>query len=164
MHIYIITGRSCVNFIFLTIFFLAICRFVVDTMQSVCIKASEYDMPKSSKLEDTTLIGLTFGGYLRSKVSSPTTFLLYSFLHCFGGSCNPSTYDLCQIKCMKCQVKSELREKMMDLTVEIDGDISTLDDALRRFTRTEILDGDNKYRCGRLVSISFPCVELRVVL
>lgn len=46
-------------------------------MQSVCIKASEYDMPKTSKLEDTTLIGLTFGGYLRSKVSLPSTFLLY---------------------------------------------------------------------------------------
>lgn len=65
---------------------------------------------------------------------------------------------------MKCRGKSELREKMMDLTVEIDGDISTLDDALRRFTRTEILDGENKYRCGRLVSISLLCVEVRVVL
>ncbi|CAN6914500.1 unnamed protein product [Brassica oleracea] len=94
-------------------------RFVVDTMQTLCIKASEYDEPKTRKLEDTTLIGLTFGGYLRSK-----------------------------IKCMKCQEKSERREKMMDLTVEIDGDISTLEDALRRFTRTEILDGENKYKCG----------------
>lgn len=56
---------------------------------------------------------------------------------------------------MKCDGKSELREKMMDLTVEIDGDISTLDDALRRFTRTELLDGENKYRCSRLVSIPF---------
>lgn len=41
-------------------------------MQSVCIKASEYDMPKTRKLEDTTLIGLTFGGYLRSKVLLPS--------------------------------------------------------------------------------------------
>jgi ubiquitin carboxyl-terminal hydrolase 36/42 len=60
-------------------------RFVVDTMQSVCIKASEYDMTKSSKLEDTTLIGLTFGGYLRSKVSLPTTFVLYSFYFVLEG-------------------------------------------------------------------------------
>jgi hypothetical protein len=72
--------KICVNFIFL-----AICRFVVDTMQSVCIKASEYDMTKSSKLEDTTLIGLTFGGYLRSKVSLPTTFVLYSFYFVLEG-------------------------------------------------------------------------------
>ncbi|KAF2533558.1 hypothetical protein F2Q70_00033023, partial [Brassica cretica] len=73
-------------------------RFVVDIMQSVCIKASGYDMPKTKKLEDTTLIGLTFGGYLRSKVLLTIRF----------------------IKCMKCQEKSERREKMMDLTVEID--------------------------------------------
>ncbi|KAJ4899575.1 Ubiquitin carboxyl-terminal hydrolase 16 [Raphanus sativus] len=108
-------------------------RFVVDTMQSVCIKASEYDMPKTKKLEDTTLIGLTFGGYLRSK-----------------------------IKCMKCQEKSERREKMMDLTVEIDGDISTLEDALRRFTRTEILDGENKYKCGRCKSYERAKKKLKI--
>ncbi|XP_009138224.1 ubiquitin carboxyl-terminal hydrolase 16 [Brassica rapa] len=108
-------------------------RFVVDTMQSLCIKASEYDMPKTRKLEDTTLIGLTFGGYLRSK-----------------------------IKCMKCQEKSERREKMMDLTVEIDGDISTLEDALRRFTRTEILDGENKYKCGSCKSYERAKKKLKI--
>ena len=52
----------------------------------------------------------------------------------------------------------------MDLTVEIDGDISTLEEALHRFTRTEILDGENKYKCGRSVSVSFPCVELSTVI
>ncbi|KAJ0239702.1 Ubiquitin carboxyl-terminal hydrolase 16 [Hirschfeldia incana] len=108
-------------------------RFVVDTMQSVCIKASEFDMPKTRKLEETTLIGLTFGGYLRSK-----------------------------IKCMKCQEKSERREKMMDLTVEIDGDISTLEDALRRFTRTELLDGENKYKCGRCKSYERAKKKLKI--
>ncbi|CAH2078062.1 unnamed protein product [Thlaspi arvense] len=108
-------------------------RFVVDTMQSVCIKASEYDMQKTTKLEDTTLISLTFGGYLRSK-----------------------------IKCMKCEEKSERREKMMDLTVEIDGDVSTLEDALRRFTRTEILDGENKYKCGRCKSYERAKKKLKI--
>ncbi|KAL0890978.1 hypothetical protein Bca101_014961 [Brassica carinata] len=108
-------------------------RFVVDSMQSVCIKESKYDLPKTKKLEDTTLIGLTFGGYLRSK-----------------------------IKCMKCQEKSERREKMMDLTVEIDGDISTLEDALRRFTRTEILDGENKYKCGRCKSYERAKKKLKI--
>jgi ubiquitin carboxyl-terminal hydrolase 36/42 len=63
---------------------------------------------------------------------------------------------------MKCQVKSELREKMMDLTVEIDGDISTLDDALRRFTRTEILDGENKYRCGSCKSYERAKKKLKI--
>ncbi|GMI78456.1 ubiquitin-specific protease 16 [Hibiscus trionum] len=97
-------------------------RYAVDAMQSVCLK--EAGVVSSSYLEEeSTLIGLTFGGYLRSK-----------------------------IKCMKCQGKSERHERMMDLTVEIDGDIGTLEEALRRFTRTEILDGENKYQCSRCKS------------
>ena len=39
----------------------------------------------------------------------------------------------------------------MDLTVEIEGEITTLVEALRRFTSTETLDGENKYHCVRLV-------------
>lgn len=39
---------------------------------------------------------------------------------------------------------------MMDLTVEIEGDIGTLEEALKQFTATETLDGENKYHCSRL--------------
>lgn len=39
---------------------------------------------------------------------------------------------------------------MMDLTVEIEGDIGSLEEALRKFTSTETLDGENKYHCSRL--------------
>lgn len=56
-----------------------------------------------------------------------------------------------QIKCAKCHGKSERQERMMDLTVEIEGDIGNLEEALRRYTGTEILDGENKYKCDRLV-------------
>ncbi|KAK8597078.1 hypothetical protein V6N13_001708 [Hibiscus sabdariffa] len=94
-------------------------RYVIDVMQSDCLK--EAGLHSSGCLEEeTTLVGLTFGGYLRSK-----------------------------IQCMKCQGKSERHERMMDLTVEIEGDIGTLEEALHRFTRTEILDGENKYQCSR---------------
>ncbi|GLT70694.1 hypothetical protein SLA2020_427550 [Shorea laevis] len=95
-------------------------RYAVDTMQSVCLKEAGAVGPLA---EETTLVGLTFGGYLRSK-----------------------------IKCMKCLGKSERFERMMDLTVEIDGNIGTLDEALSQFTATEILDGDNKYHCSRCKS------------
>ncbi|KAK4584163.1 hypothetical protein RGQ29_022057 [Quercus rubra] len=95
-------------------------RYAVDTMQSVCLKGAGAEGPVA---QETTLVGLTFGGYLRSK-----------------------------IKCMKCLVKSEQYERMMDLTVEIDGDIGTLEEALTQFTATEILDRENKYYCGRCKS------------
>ncbi|KAG8632826.1 hypothetical protein MANES_18G059900v8 [Manihot esculenta] len=97
-------------------------RYAIDTMQSVCLKEAGVNAVGSFD-EETTLIGLTFGGYLRSK-----------------------------IKCMKCHYKSERHERMMDLTVEIEGDIGKLEDALKRFTSTEILDGDNKYQCSRCKS------------
>ncbi|MED6194287.1 ubiquitin-specific protease [Stylosanthes scabra] len=96
-------------------------RHAIDTMQSVCLMDAGVDVSGSS--EDATLIGLTFGGYLRSK-----------------------------IKCMKCGGKSERQERMMDLTVEIEGEIATLQEALRRFTSTESLDGENKYHCVRCKS------------
>ncbi|KAF3447235.1 hypothetical protein FNV43_RR12415 [Rhamnella rubrinervis] len=97
-------------------------RYAIETMQSVCLK--EAGVNTSSSLgEETTLIGLTFGGYLRSK-----------------------------IKCTKCQGKSERQESMMDLNVEIEGDIGTLEEALRQFTSTETLDGENKYQCSRCKS------------
>lgn len=54
-----------------------------------------------------------------------------------------------QIKCMKCLHKSEQSELMMDLTVEIDGDIGSLQEALAQFTAYEVLDGENRYFCGR---------------
>ncbi|KAK9758266.1 hypothetical protein RND81_01G219200 [Saponaria officinalis] len=97
-------------------------RYAIETMQSICLQEAE--VKASSSLDDeTTLVGLTFGGYLRSK-----------------------------IKCTRCHGKSERQERMMDLTVEIEGDIETLEDALRQFTGTESLDGENKYHCGRCKS------------
>lgn len=54
---------------------------------------------------------------------------------------------------MKCLGKSERCEQMMDLTVEIDGEIRTLEEALAQFTATETLDRDNKYYCSRLVHL-----------
>ena len=51
---------------------------------------------------------------------------------------------------MKCGGKSEKNERMMDLTVEIEGDIGTLEEALKKYTSTELLDGENKYKCSRL--------------
>ncbi|KAL3514261.1 hypothetical protein ACH5RR_026978 [Cinchona calisaya] len=107
-------------------------RYAIDTMQSGCLK--EAGISASGSLEETTLFGLTFGGYLRSK-----------------------------IECMRCGGKSEQHDKMMDLTVEIEGDIGTLEEALRQFTHTETLDGENKYQCSRCKSYEKAKKKLRVL-
>lgn len=41
---------------------------------------------------------------------------------------------------------------MMDLTVEIHGDASSLEECLVQFTIKEWLDGENKYKCDGYVS------------
>ncbi|XP_028777759.1 ubiquitin carboxyl-terminal hydrolase 16 isoform X2 [Neltuma alba] len=97
-------------------------RSVIDTMQLACLTEAGINSSGSSE-EETTLMGLTFGGYLRSK-----------------------------IKCMKCGGKSERQERMMDLTVAIEGEITTLEEALRQFASTEALEGENKYHCVRCKS------------
>nr|GMC54367.1 ubiquitin carboxyl-terminal hydrolase 17-like [Ipomoea batatas] len=108
-------------------------RYVIETMQSVCLK--EAGVRTSCSLEEqTSLIGLTFGGFLRSK-----------------------------IECMRCGGKSERHERIMDLTVEIDGDIASLEGALKQFTRTEILDGENKYHCSRCKSYEKARKKLKIL-
>ncbi|PWZ14490.1 Ubiquitin carboxyl-terminal hydrolase 17 [Zea mays] len=89
-------------------------RYAIDNMQSASMEEAKKNGIQQLA-EETTLVQFIFGGYLRSK-----------------------------IKCTKCQVISKHSERILDLTVEIDGDISTLDGALRRFTSSEILDGDNR--------------------
>ncbi|KAK4417086.1 Ubiquitin carboxyl-terminal hydrolase 17 [Sesamum alatum] len=96
------------------------CKNAVDKMQSVCLEEAGVS---GSFAEDSTLMGLTFGGYLRSK-----------------------------IQCMKCLGRSEIFDRMMDLTVEIDGNIYTLEAALKQFTTSETLGGDDKYKCSRCKS------------
>ncbi|KAL6859084.1 hypothetical protein ACP4OV_018086 [Aristida adscensionis] len=97
-------------------------RYAIDAMQSVCLKEAKKGGAHQLAAE-TTLVQLIFGGYLRSK-----------------------------IKCSRCHVSSEQCEPMLDLTVEIDGDISSLEEALERFTSTEVLDGENRYQCSRCKS------------
>lgn len=108
-------------------------RYSIDAMQTACLKEAGASA-LSEITEETTLIQLIFGGYLRSK-----------------------------IKCMRCQVKSERRERMMDLTVDIHGDIGTLEEALARFTTSEILEGENKYRCDRCKSFERAKKQLTIL-
>ncbi|EEF31689.1 cysteine-type endopeptidase, putative [Ricinus communis] len=69
-----------------------------------------------------------------------------------AGSLVPLSEESTLIKCMRCLGKSERFERIMDLTVEIDGNIESLEQALTQFTADEMLDGENKYNCSRCKS------------
>lgn len=58
-----IHGKVC----FLILLMRKLDRYAIETMQSVCLKEAGVNAPGTLE-EETTMVGLTFGGYLRSKV------------------------------------------------------------------------------------------------
>jgi hypothetical protein len=42
---------------------------------------------------------------------------------------------------------------MMDLLVDIQGNVKSLEEALAQLTDTELLDGANKYKCDQYVLV-----------
>jgi ubiquitin carboxyl-terminal hydrolase 36/42 len=93
-------------------------RLSIDLMQMICLDHVGGERAVDASVQQTSLIYHIFGGYLQS-----------------------------QVKCMQCLHESNRYEPMMDLAVEIQGDIKSLEDALTQFTGTELLDGENKYKC-----------------
>ncbi|KAI3961500.1 hypothetical protein MKX01_001236 [Papaver californicum] len=93
-------------------------RFAIDTMQSVCLDEFGGEKALHSSSLETTLIQHIFGGQLQS-----------------------------QVTCTECNKISNRNENMMDLTVEIQGEASSLEDCLDQFTVKERLDGENLYKC-----------------
>ncbi|XP_076946260.1 ubiquitin carboxyl-terminal hydrolase 18-like [Bidens hawaiensis] len=93
-------------------------RFVIDTMQLVCLDEYGGERHVHPSSQETTLIQHIFGGRLQS-----------------------------QVVCTNCNNVSNQFENMMDLTVEIQGDAASLEECLDQFTAKEWLDGDNKYKC-----------------
>lgn len=53
-----------------------------------------------------------------------------------------------QVKCIECGFESNTEDPFLDISLEITR-ASTLEKALQRFTATEYLEGDNKYKCPK---------------
>ncbi|CAL5335517.1 unnamed protein product [Camellia sinensis] len=83
-------------------------RFAIDTMQSVCLDEFGREKALHSSTQETTLIQHIFGGHLQS-----------------------------QVICSKCNNVLNQYENMMDLTVEIQGDATSLEECLDLFTVRE---------------------------
>ncbi|GMJ15819.1 hypothetical protein HRI_005251100 [Hibiscus trionum] len=93
-------------------------RFAIDTMQSICLDEFGGEKAVERSSQETTLIQHIFGGHLQS-----------------------------QVICTNCNKISNQYENMMDLTVEIHGDASSLEECLDQFTAKEWLHGENMYKC-----------------
>ncbi|GKU87463.1 hypothetical protein SLEP1_g1858 [Rubroshorea leprosula] len=93
-------------------------RFAIDRMQSVCLDEFGGEKAVDPSCQETTLIQHIFGGHLQS-----------------------------QVICTKCNKISNQYENMMDLTVEIHGDATSLEECLDQFTVKEWLHGENMYKC-----------------
>ncbi|XVE53488.1 hypothetical protein DITRI_Ditri03aG0007100 [Diplodiscus trichospermus] len=93
-------------------------RFAIDTMQSVCLDEFGGEKAVDRSSQETTLIQHIFGGRLQS-----------------------------QVICTNCNKISNQYENMMDLTVEIHGEASSLEECLDQFTDKEWLHGENMYKC-----------------
>ncbi|CAL5390249.1 unnamed protein product [Camellia sinensis] len=93
-------------------------RFAIDTMQSVCLDEFGEEKALHPSTQETILIQHIFGGHLQS-----------------------------QVICSKCNNVSNQYENMMDLTVEIQGDATSLEECLDLFTVRERLHGDNMFKC-----------------
>ncbi|KAE8718916.1 Ubiquitin carboxyl-terminal hydrolase 19 [Hibiscus syriacus] len=93
-------------------------RFAIDTMQSICLDEFGGEKAVDHSSQETTLIQHIYGGHLQS-----------------------------QVICSNCNKISNQYENMMDLTVEINGDASSLEECLEQFTVKEWLHGENMYKC-----------------
>lgn len=108
-------------------------RVAIDSMQSICLDEVGGEKAVHPDTRETTLIYYIFGGHLQS-----------------------------QVKCTRCLRVSNRYENMMDLNVEIQGDVSSLEDALEQFTALEWLDGENRYKCDGCDAYVKACKRLTV--
>lgn len=95
-------------------------RFIVDAMQAVCLAEAGGEKFLDLATQETSLIHHIFGGVLKS-----------------------------QVQCLVCHHESARYESVLDLAVEVNGSIQSLEEGLEQFTSPEWLDGDNKYKCDR---------------
>ncbi|KAI4390167.1 hypothetical protein MLD38_002307 [Melastoma candidum] len=108
-------------------------RLLIASMQYICLEGLGGEKKVNPRLQETTFVQHTFGGRLKSKV-----------------------------KCLQCHQESERYENILDLTLEIDGWVGSLEDALRKFTTPEHLEGENMYICGRCGSYVRARKQLRI--
>jgi len=92
---------------------------VIDGMQRSCLAADGYTEKLDRMSKHTTMVHQVFGGYYRS-----------------------------QVRCLKCKNNSNTFDPLMDIMLDIKH-APTVERALQRSVKLELLDGENLYMCPR---------------
>lgn len=102
-------------------------RYLIEACNDVCVKlykARDSQGGEASKSEPDTIIKDIFGGVLQS-----------------------------QVKCLSCGAESNKMDEIMDISLDI-LHASSLKEAFCRYFQSELLDGNNKYRCEKCKKLS----------
>lgn len=90
---------------------------LLDCMHEEVLKANGIK-PSDGKIAETTFISRIFGGYF----------------------CN-------QLKCSKCKYTSRTFNHFLDLSLDINGGINSIESAIASFTKPEVLSHGNEWKC-----------------
>ncbi|KAM7447912.1 Ubiquitin carboxyl-terminal hydrolase 42 [Porites harrisoni] len=94
-------------------------RYVIDGIQKSCLAADGYTEKLDRMSKQTTMVHQVFGGYYRS-----------------------------QVRCLKCKNNSNTFDPLMDIMLDIKH-LPSVEKALQRSVKMELLDGENLYMCPR---------------
>lgn len=92
-------------------------RYVIDSCHNTCLRLNKLRPKGNDPFIGNTVVKEIFGGALQS-----------------------------QVKCLSCGAESNKVDEIMDISLDILQSTS-LKDAMQKFFRPEVLDGNNKYKC-----------------
>lgn len=114
-------------------------RYVIDACHNSCIKLLKRT---ASTPNGVTSNGTAAAFKTVSKKEDCTGGPSSVMRDIFGGAL------LSQVKCLACKGDSNKTDEIMDLCLDL-FQSNSLKDALSRFFQPEVLDGNNKYNCGK---------------
>lgn len=98
-------------------------RYVIDACHNTCLRLKKLQQQRrkggGADGNGNTIVKEIFGGALQS-----------------------------QVKCLSCGAESNKVDEIMDISLDVLHS-SSLKDAMQRFFRPEVLDGNNKYKCEK---------------
>lgn len=127
-------------------------RYVIDACHNTCLKLLKHRSTSCNGMAINGNCGIPNGDLQKEEASEKRTIMN----QIFGGSL------LSQVKCLSCKGESNKTDEIMDISLDL-FESNSLRDALGRFFRAEVLDGNNKYSCQRCKKLSVAKKQLFLI-